>query len=83
MDWLAFSLRDTCYTTSLFFPQVAHSANPPSPHTWVFSSKSRFASSTQVPDPKEILDLQIKRGSREAVLIFLDFVAGKITGWAE
>ena len=29
------------------------------------------------------MDLQIKRGSREAVLIFLDFVVGKIIGWAE
>ena len=29
------------------------------------------------------MDLQIKRGSQQAVLIFLDFVVGKIIGWAE
>ena len=29
------------------------------------------------------MDLQIKRGSRQAVLIFLDFVVGKIIGWVE
>ena len=69
--------------TSLFFLQVAHGTDPPSFHTWVFSSKPGFASSTQVSNPKEILDLQIKRGSSEAVPIFLDFAAGKITGWAE
>ena len=47
----------------------------------MFSSQSGFASSTQVPDPREVLDLQIRRGSQEAVLIFFDFVPGKITSW--
>ena len=48
----------------------------------MFSGQPRFASSAQVPDPREILDLQIRRGSREAVPIFFDFVLGKITGWS-
>ena len=46
LDWPAFSLWDPWYTTSLFFPQVAHGIDPPSFHTWIFSSKPRFASST-------------------------------------
>lgn len=48
----------------------------------MFSGQPRFASSTQVPDPREILDLQIKRGSQEAVPIFFDFNPGKIIGWS-
>ena len=47
----------------------------------MFFGQPRFASSTQGPDPREILDLQIRRGSREAVPIFFDFVPGKIAGW--
>ena len=47
----------------------------------MFSVQSRFASSSQVPDPMEILDLQIRRGSRKAVPIFFDFVPRKITDW--
>ena len=77
-----FPLRDPWYTPSLFFPLVSHSEPPPSPHTWVFSSQFGFASFTQVLDPKEILDLQIRRGSCEAVPIFFDFVPGKIMGWS-
>ena len=53
-----------------------------SPHSWVFSGQPGFASSAQVLDPKEILDLQIKRESSEAVSIFFDFVLGRTTGWA-
>ena len=40
-----------------------------------------FAGSAQVPDPREIFDLQIRQGIREAVPIFFDFVLGKIQGW--
>ena len=47
----------------------------------MFSGQSRFASSAQIPDPREIVDLQIRQGSREAVPIFFDFVPSKITGW--
>ena len=47
----------------------------------MFSGQSGFASSSQVPDPKEILDLQIRRGSRKAVPIFFNFVPRKITNW--
>ena len=47
----------------------------------MFLGQSRFASSAQGPDPREILDLQIRQGSREVVPIFFDFVPGKITGW--
>ena len=53
----------------------------PSFHTWVFSRQAGFASSDQVPDPREISNLQIRQGSREAVPIFFNFVPGKITGW--
>ena len=63
LDWLALPLQDPWYTTSLFFPQVAHGADPPSHQTWIFSRKLGFASFAQVLDLKEILDLQIKRGS--------------------
>ena len=48
----------------------------------MFSGQFGFASFAQVLDPREILDLQIRRGSREAVPIFFDFVPGKITGWS-
>ena len=61
MECLAFPLRDPWYTPSLFFPLVSHSEALPSPHTWVFSSQSSFASSAQVPDPREVLDLQIRQ----------------------
>ena len=47
----------------------------------MFSSQSKFASFAQVPDPREILYLQIRRASREAVPIFFDFAPGKIIGW--
>ena len=47
----------------------------------MFSGQSGFASSSQVPDPREILDLQIMRESRKAVPIFFDFVPRKITDW--
>ena len=61
---------------------MSHGDAPPSPHAWVFSNQASFAGSAQVPDPREILDLQIRRGSREAVSIFFDFIPGKIQGWA-
>lgn len=48
----------------------------------MFFGQSGFANSTQVPDPREILDLQIRQGSRETVHIFFDFVPGRIIGWA-
>jgi len=48
----------------------------------VLSSQPGFASSTQVPDLREILDLQIRQGSHEAVPIFFDFIPGKIIGWS-
>ena len=51
-----FLLRGPWYTPSLFFPLVFH-GEVPSPHAWVFSSQVGFASSAQVPDPREILDL--------------------------
>ena len=47
----------------------------------MFSGQPEFANSAQVPDLREILDLSIRRGSRESVPIFIDFVPGKITGW--
>ena len=75
----AFPLRDPWYTPSLFFPKVFHDEAPPSPHTWVFSGQFGFASSAQVPDSREILDMQIRQGSHEVVPIFFDFVPGKIT----
>ena len=74
----AFPLRDPWYSPSLFFPQVSHGEVPPSPHAWVFFGQ---AGSAQVPDPKEIFDLQIRQGLREAMPIFFDFVSGKIQGW--
>ena len=82
MEHPAFPLRDPWYTLSLFFPQVSHGEAPPSPHTRVFFGQSGFASSTQAPNPREILDLQIRQGSREVVPIFFDFVSGKIAGWS-
>ena len=48
----------------------------------MFSGQFGFASFAQVLNPREILDLQIRRGSREAVPIFFDFVPGKIIGWS-
>ena len=77
----AFPLWDPWYTLSLFFPLVSHGEASPSLHTWVFSGQFGFASSARVPDPREVLDLQIRRGSREAIPIFFDFVPRKITGW--
>ena len=76
----ALPLRDPWYTPSLFFPQVSHGEAPPSTHAWVFSRQTDFVGSIQVPDPREIFDLQIRRGLREAVPIFFDFVSGKIQG---
>ena len=80
MDHPTFPLRDPQYTPSLFFPQVSHDEAPPSPYTWVFSSQPGFTSSAQIPYLREILDLEIRRGSCKAVPIFFDFVLGKITG---
>ena len=79
---LTFPLRDLWYTPSLFFPQVTHGDAPPFPHAWVLSCQLEFASSTQVPDLREILNLQIRQGYHEAVPIFFDFVPGKIIGWS-
>ena len=76
----AFPLWDLWYHPSLFFPQVSHGQALPSPHTWVFSDQLGFASSAPIPDLREILDLQIRRRSQEAVPIFFDFVPRKITG---
>ena len=76
----AFPLRDPWYSPNLSFPQVSHGEAPLSPHAWVFSGQAGFADSAQVPDPREIFDLQIKQRLREAVLIFFDFVPGKIQG---
>ena len=76
----AFPLRDPWYSSSLFFPQVSHGEAPPSPHAWTFSSQAGFSGSAQVLDPREIFDLQIRQGIREAVPIFFDFVPGKIQG---
>ena len=73
-----FPLRDLWYTPSLFFPQVSHGEAPPSPHASVFSGQAGFAGSAQVPNPREIFDLQIRQGLQEAVSIFFDFVPGKI-----
>ena len=56
----AFLLWDPWYTPSLFFPVVSHGEAPPSPHAWVFSDQVGFANSAQVPDLREILDLQIR-----------------------
>ena len=81
MECPAFPLRDPWYTPSLFFPLVSHGEAPLSPHAWVFSSQVGFASFAQVPNLREILDLQIRRGSWEAIPIFFDFVLGKITNW--
>ena len=77
----ALPLRDPWYTPSLFFPQVSHGEAPPSTHTWVFSGQAGFVGFAQVPDLREIFDLQIMWGLREAVPIFFYFVAGKIQGW--
>ena len=77
----AFPLRDLWYSPSLVFPQVSHGVAPPSHHAWMFSGQVGFAGSAQVPDPREIFDLQIRQGIREAVPIFFDFVPGKIQGW--
>ena len=77
----AFPLWDPWYNPSLFFPWMSHGEAPPSPHAWVFSSQAGFTGSTQVPDPREILDLPIRRGFQEAVTIFFDFVPRKIQGW--
>ena len=60
---------------------MSHGEAPLSPHAWVFSGQVGFAGSAQVLDTREILDLQIRRGFREAVSIFFDFIPGKIQGW--
>ena len=60
---------------------MSHGEAPPSTHAWVFSGQAGFVGSAQVPDPREIFDLQIRQGLREAVPIFFDFVPGKIQGW--
>ena len=75
------SLGVPWYTPNLFFPQVSHGEGPPSTHAWVFSGQAGFVGSAQVSDPREIFDLQIRRGLREAVPIFFYFVTGKIQGW--
>ena len=77
----AFPLRDPWYSPSPFFPHVSHGEAPSSPHAWMFSGQAGFAGSAQVPDPREIFDLQIRQGVREAVPIFFDFVPGKIQCW--
>ena len=58
----AFPLRDPWYSPSLFFPHISHGEAPPSPHVWMFSGQAGFAGSAQVPDPREIFDLQIRQG---------------------
>ena len=60
---------------------MSHSEALPSTHARVFSRQAGFVSSTQVPNLREIFDLQIRRGLREAIPIFFDFVTGKIQGW--
>ena len=77
----AFPLWDPWYSPSPFFPQVSHGEAPPSPHAWMFSGQAGFAGSAQVPNPRDIFNLQIRQGIREAVLIFFDFVPRKIQGW--
>ena len=77
----ALPLRDPRYTPSLLFPQVSHGEAPLSTHAWIFSGQASFVDSAQVPDPREVFDLQIRRGLREAVPIFFNFIAGKIQGW--
>ena len=77
----AFPLRDPWYSPSPFFPQVSHGEAPPSSRAWMFSGQTGFASSAQVPDLREIFNLQIRQGIREAVPIFFDFVPRKIQGW--
>ena len=57
---------------------MSHGKAPPSPHAWVFSGQAGFVGSTQVPNLREIFDLQIRQGLPEAVPIFFDFVPGKI-----
>ena len=57
-----FPLLDPWYSPSLSFPQVSHGEAPSSPHAWVFSGQAGFADSAQVPDPREIFDLQIRQG---------------------
>ena len=59
---LAFPLRDPWYSPSPFFPQVSHGEAPLSPHAWMFSGHTGFAGSAQVPDPREIFNLQIRQG---------------------
>ena len=58
----AFPLRDPWYSPSSFFPHVSHGEAPPSPHAWMFSGQAGFAGSAEVPDPREIFDLQIRQG---------------------
>ena len=82
MECLAFPLWDPWYTPNPFFPQVSHGEASPSLYTWVFFGQFGYANSTQTLDPREILDLQIRRGSREAIPIFFDFISGNITGWS-
>ena len=45
LDRPAFPHWDPWYTSSLLFPQVAHGADLPSLHTWVFFGKLGFTSS--------------------------------------
>ena len=74
----ALPLRDPWYTPSLFFPQVSYGEALPSTYAWVFSRQEGFVGSAQVPNPREIFDLQIRRGLQEVVPIFFYFVVGKI-----
>ena len=78
----ALPIWDPWYSPSLFFPHVSHGEAPPSPHVWMFFGQAGFAGSAQVPDPREIFDLQIRQEIREAVPIFFDFVLGRIASWA-
>ena len=57
---------------------MSHGEAPPSPYTWGFFGQFGFASSAQVPDPREVLDLQIRLGSREAVLFSLTSFLGRL-----
>ena len=73
----ALPLRDPWYTPSLFFPQVSHGEAPPSTHAWVFSRQAGFVGSAQVPDPREIFDLQIRGDFKRRFPFFSILSLGK------